>query len=215
MDFDAFRHAVEHDPEVAFRLGCQILAMPDHASRSHADRAFELAVAQSGPDMLWRVVDAYVVAFDPRAETWHSRAVAAESDPDGIAVDPGTLGIHTADGVPHHQNWEICVRSDEPARAVTALEAAIPRLMCTLEDGREVSADELMAQRGDTYSPNYAAVDESVPLVWMDCKGEIIPPMARTMIRIVVNELRSAGFERALLYSRTTTDRPASVEAST
>ena len=87
--------------------------------------------------------------------------------------------------------------------------------MCTLEYGRELSADELMAERGETYSPNYGAVDESVPLVWMDCKGEIIPPMARTMIRIVVEELRSAGFARARLYSRTATGQPRSVEVST
>ena len=58
----------------------------EHASPIYADRAFEFAAAQSGTDMLWRVADAYVVAFDGRAEPWLCRAVAAGSDPDGIAV---------------------------------------------------------------------------------------------------------------------------------
>ena len=54
----------------------------------------------------------------------------------------------------------------------------------------------------DLYSPDYVAVDDTVPRVFMDCKGGMYPHLARTALRIVADELRKAGMLRAHLYTR-------------
>ncbi|NEC85312.1 hypothetical protein [Streptomyces sp. SID12501] len=137
---------------------------------------------------------------------WMSRAVVSESEPDGITVDPGVLPIHGGGegGDMFQQHWEIAVESTDPARAVAALSAAEHRLGCVLEDGRELPQEEALDLMADTdlYSPNYVAVDDTVPRVFMDCKGGMYPHMARTALRIVAEELRKAGIRQAHLYTR-------------
>lgn len=154
--------------------------------------------------MLWRVAEA-CLATDESA-FWMRRAVVSESEPGGITVDPGTLPIlgggDGGDGDAFQQHWEIAVESNDPARAVAALTAAEHRLGCVLEDGRELSTEEAEDDDTDLYSPNYVAVDDTVPRVWMDCKGGMFPHMARTALRIVADELRKAGVRQAHLFTR-------------
>lgn len=100
---------------------------------------------------------------------------------------------------------EIVVESDEPAHAVTALTAAQPRLMRVIRGRPRLSpeeAEDLWDDACPPYGPNFAAVDDTVPRIWMDCKDGIHPHMARTALRIVADELRKAGVRQAHLFSR-------------
>lgn len=152
--------------------------------------------------MLWHVAEACLET--DQSAFWMRRAVVSESEPGGITVDPGALRILGGNGDMFQQHWEIAVESNDPARAVAALTAAERRLGRVLEDGRELSPEEAEDVMADTdlYSPNYVAVDDTVPRVWMDCKGGMFPHMARTTLRIVADELRKAGVRRAHLFTR-------------
>ena len=200
MDTADAPSSADRPAEIAFIRGCQALDSGDWES---ARSLFEEAVGGFGPQMLWRVAEA-CLETDQDA-FWMSRAVVSESEPGGITVDPGALRILGGDDHAfHQQHWEIAVDSNDPARALAALTAAQYRLGCVLEDGRELSpeeADDVLADT-DLYSPNYVAVDPSVPRLWMDCKGGMFPHMARTALRIVTDELRKAGVQQAHLYTR-------------
>ncbi|MFE4634453.1 hypothetical protein ACFRJ1_13915 [Streptomyces sp. NPDC056773] len=190
--------SADHPAEIAFRRGSEA---HERGDRVHAHGLFEEAVRRSGPHMLWRVAD--VCRDSEQSAFWMRRAVVTESEPGGITVDPGTLRV-MEDWAVFGQRWEIAVESDDPARAVVALTAAQHRLSCVFEDGREVPSEELEDVVCDTdlYNPNYVAVDETVPRVWMDCKDGTYPHMARTALRIVADELRRAGLHRAHLFTR-------------
>ncbi|MFC8454107.1 hypothetical protein [Kitasatospora sp. NPDC057223] len=201
MDNEAASSPVDDPAEAAFRLGCQAVQAWEW---DRAQELFEEAVRTAGPPMLWRVTEAWLDRGQTSA--WMRRAVVAESEPGGITIDPTALEITGGnDSDVQVQNWEIAVESDDPERAVVALTAAEPRLMCVFEDGRELSpedAEELMDEAMPPYNPNYAAVDATVPRIWMDCKGGLYPHMARTMLRIVADELRKAGIRQTRLFSR-------------
>ena len=152
------------DPaEIAFRRGCQALGDRDQHERARG--LFEEAVRGSGPQMLWRVAEACLEVEADQSAFWMSRAVVSESEPGGITVDPGALRILGGDGEMFQQHWEIAVESNDPARAVTALNAARYRLSRVFEDGREFPEEEFedVIVNTELYSPNYVAVDETVP----------------------------------------------------
>ena len=204
---DAGLPSVDHPAEIAFRRGCQALEAGDW---DRARSLFEEAVGGSGPQMLWRVAAACLET--DQSAWWMRRAVVSESEPGGITVDPGTLPILGGNGDMFQQHWEIAVESNDPARAVAALTAAQRRLGRVLEDGRELppeGADDALADT-DLYSPNYVAVDDTVPRVWMDCKDGMFPHMARTALRIVADELRRAGIRHAHLFTRPAPHSPGS-----
>jgi hypothetical protein len=83
---------------------------------------------------------------------------------------------------------------DEAVRA--ALEAAAPRFMRVGDDGVEYEDPEIALDAAD-YTPNYISEPEAHPTggwgIWLDCKGEPMPLMAGTLLRILVEELRRAG----------------------
>ncbi|WP_327236114.1 hypothetical protein OG349_21315 [Streptomyces sp. NBC_01317] len=199
MDAEALPQSVDHPSEASFRQGC---LAHESGQWEHAQELFEEAVRGSGPQMLWRVAEACL--YCDEAASWMRRAVVTESEPGGITVGPEAFGILGGHGDALVQNWGIVVESDEPARAVTALTAAKPRLMRVFEDGRELSPEEaevLWDEASPPYSPNYAAVEATVPRIWMDCKDGIYPHMARTALRVVADELRKAGVRQAHLFS--------------
>ncbi|MFD7412136.1 hypothetical protein [Kitasatospora purpeofusca] len=188
-----------HSRETLFETACAALA----AGRDDVQQLFERAAAGAGPEMLWRITNAFVEAFDGRAAGWMSRAVESSEVPDGISVHAGTLRIVVDDGYPVHQFWDIEVSSSAEDRAavVAALNAAEPRLMRLTDDGRELSAEEMEAalEKGvDFYSPNYAAVEaDPVPRIGLDCKDAIMPFMSRAFIRVLLEELESVGVRQA------------------
>ncbi|MGW2547471.1 hypothetical protein ACWC5I_43005 [Kitasatospora sp. NPDC001574] len=196
------------DSESIFHLARTALAGGDHDG---AAELFERAARDGAPELLWRITEVYAEAFDARAAVWMSRAVASMSTPDAIVVHPGTLRIMAEHGVPEQQLWSVEVRSsaDDRPRVVTALEAAVPRLMRITHDGRALTAGEMdaaLAAGVSFYSPNYAAVDAAAeaaaPRVWLDCKDAVMPAMARSVIRVLLAELGTAGVRRAELCTR-------------
>lgn len=200
MDTAESRPPSPEDPaEIALRGGCRALRS---GNQERARALFEAAVRGSGPQMLWRVAEACLET--DQSAFWMRQAVISESEPDGITVDPGTLRILGGNGEAFQQYWEIAVASDDPVRAVTALTAARWRLSCVFEDGGERSPEEAddVITNTELYNPNFVAVDDTVPRVWMDCKGGMYPHMARTALRIVAAELRRTGIQQAHLYTR-------------
>ncbi|MBB5873515.1 hypothetical protein F4553_006949 [Allocatelliglobosispora scoriae] len=204
----------ENDAEAAFKLGCYHLLHEKFAYHVHADPWFEFAAQHSGAEMVWRVANAYADVSNPLARAWMRRAVVSESDPEGIVVGPSTVQIvldESGDYV-QTQDWRVFVRSDDRERALAALRATWRRMVWTTEDGHEFASEDdyeaaLVAagvETGDEpYTPNYISVDGDAadPVIWMDCKGGVMPLMARTMIRILGTELRAAGLRRAVLYT--------------
>ncbi|MER5890220.1 hypothetical protein ABT160_40875 [Streptomyces sp. NPDC001941] len=158
LGHDRLRHTSEEfDP--ILRLARTALAGGDDDG---AAELFEQAARVGTPRVLGKIAEAYGEVFDGRAADWMSRAVAAVSVPGGITVHPGTLRIIAQHGFPEQQVWSVTVRASEEDRAaaVTALEAAVPRLMRITDDGRELTVGGMEAALDsgvDFYSPNYRA----------------------------------------------------------
>ncbi len=187
--------------EAHFQTGCRILNEDGPSGWGAARIQFEQAARRSDSEMLWRIADA-CQWVPPLAAHWMSRAVRSESEANGIEVDPSTLCITGGEnGDALCQHFRIAVESGDHEKAAEALTvAAENRLWAVLEDGQEIPDEDFIAD-SDLYSPNYVGLDPSVPLVWMDCKGAVIPYMARTVLRIVRQELQNAGIHQARLLT--------------
>ncbi|MGW4896541.1 hypothetical protein ACWEQL_30445 [Kitasatospora sp. NPDC004240] len=192
------------DAEALFQRGCRILEEDGIDGWDVARARFEEAARHPDPVMLWRIADA-CQEVPTQAAYWMSRAVLAESEPGGITTDRDLLRIIGGEnGGALTQDFSIAVRSDDHDLALAALTAAAEnRLWAVLEDGRELPPEEAEEIIDDTdlYSPNYVGIHPEVPEVWLDCKGMIFPHMARTVLRIVADELRKAGITRAHLFT--------------
>ncbi|MBS2551516.1 hypothetical protein KGQ19_32075 [Catenulispora sp. NL8] len=204
MDTDQAIAALRDDPQATLELGCRIVATAGDDERRHAEVAFELA-RNSDRTAVWRAADAYAQVADGRAARWMAEGAASLSDPDGIVVDRLTLPImiqeYDADRwIAHHQDWRIAVHCDDPARALLALHAARARLPFVADDGSTVSdPTQVTGPPGPWYTPNSVFVEPDVPLIWLDCKSGVFPLMARTVLEIVIEELRGIGITRAEL----------------
>jgi hypothetical protein len=210
VDRDQLTAALRNDPQAALALGCRIVATAGVDERRQADIPFEIA-RNGDRTTVWQAAEAYARVADGGAARWMAEGAASLSDPDGIVVDPLTLPIHIEEydedrWIAADQDWRIAVHCDDPARAITALNAAAPRLYRVADDG-SVQTDlpaALTGPPGPSYTPNFVAVDEDIPLIWLDCKGVVFPLMARTVLEIVIEELRAAGITRAELTTPTT-----------
>ncbi|MEV0005147.1 hypothetical protein AB0H28_23075 [Micromonospora sp. NPDC050980] len=196
------RQAVEdRDAQAAFALGAL------HLSRTGADgearRWFEYATTlDPGADLLWRITQEHVctIAFEP-IRRWMRRAVTTEWAGCEFAVDPGVFGVYDYHGTGHvtAQTFtvQVCAEPAEAARA--ALAAAALRFPMVNEIGAETEADD-----GELYTPNFVSAvrdDVNGPWLGMDCKDGVMPLMARTDIRILVEELRRAGATAGRIFS--------------
>nr|BEK71528.1 hypothetical protein KPHV_87550 [Kitasatospora purpeofusca] len=204
MDTDgATALPAEDDPEAHYQRALRTLENDGIDGWESARAQFERAAALGGPDMAWRIAAA-TQWIPTQAGHWMSQAVLTTGEPGGITVDPGLLRISGGDdGDPLVQHWEIAVRSAQHDTALTALTAARHRLWAVLEDGTELPPDEAedLIDDTDLYSPNYVATKPDVPSVWLDCKGAVLPLMARTVLRIVTEELKNAGIHQAVLFT--------------
>lgn len=205
MDKEEFLAALRNDPQAALALGCRIVATADVDDRRQADVPFEIA-RNGDPTTAWYAADAYAQEGDGAAARWMAVAAASLGDPDGIVVDPMTLPIHIDEydvdrWIVTHQDWQIAVRCDDPARAIAALKAAERRLGSVANDGSVQPAGiyGLTGPPGPWYTPNCVVAEGDVPLIWLDCKDGVFPLMARTILEIIIEELRTAGITRAEL----------------
>lgn len=200
MDKDQLIATLRGNPTAALELGCRIVATADVDERRHAEVPFEIA-RDADRTTVWRAADAYALQGNGRAARWMAEGAASLSKPGGIVVDPLTLPIHIHEydedrWAATHQDWRIAVRCDDPVLAVTALHAARARLPLVANDGRMLAEPE---PPGPWYTPNGVFVDETVPLIWLDCKDGVFPLMARTVLETVVEELGVVGITRAEL----------------
>ena len=121
------------------------------------------------------------------------RAVTAEWAGCEYVVDPTVFPFYDAwdDKSIHGQGFAVQVSTTPPEAARVALEAASSRFMRVNENGEETDGEY-----GASYTPNFVHdVRDHADGVWlvMECKNNVMPLMARTDIRILVEELRSAG----------------------
>jgi hypothetical protein len=207
---------VPRDAETAFRLGSYHLL---HRGLSHAGFArgwFALAVELGGVDMAWRVCVEHNDWGDDRLAAWWMRyAITHEywNHPSGITVDPTVFALIFDDlGVAVGQDFGVKVVAADGGRLEAALDAVERRFELVTADGRELDDHEalerLLDDGGDldprNYTPN--AVMATSTTIHCDCKDAVMPMMARTMIRILVEELDTAGLRGAELKPRPTSE---------
>jgi len=203
--------AHDGDAEASFRVGLALVRRLPPSHRDVADPWFSGAVALGGSTWAWLATDAYIQ--DPlRYREWMARAIGAEyprPEAPGIHVAPDTVEPIDA------SDWDMspisaCFQVAETTDAVlTALGAASARLGRVDERGREYASDEelieLVHGPGTPRRPDGEALltsgwagdpgldDPRGPYVLTDTNGGMWGPMARTLIRIVVDELLDAG----------------------
>jgi hypothetical protein len=205
------------EPEVAFDLATlhlrrkRLLGSPRRIHMALAEAWFEIAAAAAGsPDMYWRITEEQNEnGYATKARAWMRRAIRAEYPPQangGIQVDPSTFAIRLdGDGFLLGQDFSAQVVSADPQRAITALAAASQRFMYVTGDGRESTPDDPAGGDWRNYTPNYVSDPQEHPdgpTIECDCKDGVMPLMARTMIRILVEELRTAGVDHAQIRPR-------------
>jgi hypothetical protein len=89
-----------------------------------------------------------------------------------------------------HGSLGFLVRSTDHQAAAAALHAAALRFIRVDEVGEEL---EDWSNTGETYTPNYVSdvhMSSGGPWLSIDTKGIVYPQMLRTMIRVLVEELR-------------------------
>ena len=200
---------VPRDAETAFRLGSYHLL---HRGQSHAGFArgwFAVAVELGGVDMMWRVSAEHNEWGDDRLAAWWMRhAIAHEywKHPSGITVDPNVFALIFDDlGTTVGQDFGVRVVAADGGLLEAALDAAARRFALVTADGREIEDHEtlerLLDDGGDLdprdYTPNHVMATNAT--IYCDCKDDTMPLMARTMIRILVEELDAAGIVGAEL----------------
>jgi hypothetical protein len=112
-----------------------------------------------------------------------------------VEVDPRVFGDMEDDDYLSNEHV-IIVGSSDPDAAVRALARAGERFHSVAEDGRELTPEEADAEAGEIYTPNYVSgirMAARGPWCYVDCKGEIPPPMRERMIAVLVEELEREG----------------------
>jgi hypothetical protein len=199
------------DAEQAFTLGAYHLLHRGWVHASFARAWFAVAAEHAPVDMAWRIADEYVQWGDPRhANTWIRYALATEYRirPGGVTVDPSLFALvidHRGAAV--GQDFGLQVISADNDEAEAALRAAAPRFALVTADGRELAAGQKRDGSLDPrdYVPNHVSAPEATPdgpTMWCDCKDGLMPLMARTMTRILVEEIRASGLDRAEIRPR-------------
>jgi len=119
--------------------------------------------------------------------------------PGEITIDDDVLarGTHWQSLTDDDSRWlsgtAFAVLTDRPDLAATALNQLSDQLMAVAENGRILEDEEDDVEPGDElYTPNY--IHEAQPiaggiLLRLDTKGALYPDMARTMLRLMKEEL--------------------------
>jgi hypothetical protein len=202
--FDAANHG---DAEAALALGRWALHPPEgvEGSLDKARRWLDLAGALGDASVRRRVAD---LAFttgsvsDLEQARWSMTAWGRsllDDYPAGgpIEVDPGTFApTFYRDG--RFQGPDFTVGIDTPAffQATTVLIASLDRCLRVTGAGVELTLREIADGADDTTCPrvgNGPSVVNGVATLWFECGRDSTPDMGRTMLAIVVEEMRRAG----------------------
>ncbi|MCI4066610.1 hypothetical protein MRQ36_30255 [Micromonospora sp. R77] len=161
-------------------------------------------------DVLWRRSVECVDRLDRAGARLMRRAIELEFPSSvGLRVDPAAFGLVVdAYGYLGHQDFSVQVATAEGVAAAAALSVAATRFLSVGWDGQEYLTDEegRAAESADTesrfYTPNFVSAVQphpDGPWLWLDCKDGAMPLMARTMIRILLQELRRAGVAEGVI----------------
>lgn len=183
-------------------------------ARNWLDFAMELG----GPDIRWIVAQGLAFADFPEADVEHVRWIktvwaqairrdCAELAP-SLRVDPSVLGpIFSSSCSMMTQSWSVAVRTSDVPGAVEALTAAARRFSYVDETGRELTEDEYEANETSSdpvYTPSYVSeptTDSGVTEVVLDCDGLTSASMARTVLRVAVQECLAVGLHEPALVT--------------
>jgi carboxypeptidase C (cathepsin A) len=123
-----------------------------------------------------------------------------------IQIDPDVF-THQPD-LDYSNETFVVTDTDQTEAVVAALHSAARRFMRVDESGVE-HADDATAQaafESGLYTPNYCSdpeITEDGVQMYLDCKGAIEDPMARTLRDVLHQELEDAGIDarvRAVTY---------------
>jgi hypothetical protein len=204
------------DPEASFRIGLALVRrLTPERWDDVADPWFIAAVKRGGSAWAWLATDAY--RQDPMwYRAWMARAIGLDyprPEAPGIQIAPHTIEPVDA------SDWDMspvsaCFQVAETSDAVVlALGRAAPRLTRIDERGREYASDEeamdVLYGENAPRRPDGEALfttgwasdplldDPRGPYLLTNTPDHVFGPMARTMIRIVVDELVDAGVTEA------------------
>ena len=201
------------DAETAFILGSYHLLNRGWVHSTFARAWFAVAAEHAPVDMAWRIADECCQWGDPRqTNKWMRYAIATEyrMRPGGVTVDPNLFALiidHRGSAV--GQDFGVQVVCADNERAEAALTAAGQRFRRVTGDGRELTDDREPDREGSldphNYIPNHVSGPEPAeagPTMWCDCKDGLMPLMARTMTRILAEEIRATGTDSAEIRPR-------------
>jgi hypothetical protein len=205
------------DAEASFRVGYALFRRLPRGRRDAAQPWFDDAVRLGGATWTWLVTDA--VMQDPVwYREWMARAIATEyplPEAPGIHVAPDTIRS-VDDDDEYMTSVASCFQVAEATDAVVAaLAKASTRLSLVDERGREYASEEeidsildgpnaLLRPDGELrFTVGWVSEpmldDPRGPYLLTQGQDRVYGPMARTMIRIVVDELADAGVTEAHL----------------
>lgn len=207
---------VPRDAETAFQLGSYHLLNQGLSHAGFARAWFAVAAEVGGVDMAWRIAAEHTEWGDDRLAAWWMRyAITHEywDHPSGVTVDPKVFALIIDDlGVAVGQDFGARLVAENHDRVEAVLDAAVSRFTLVTADGRELAdhdeLERLSEGGGDqdyrNYTPN--TVWATGTTIVCDCKDGTMPLMARTMIRILVEEIQLAHLHGAELTPRPTSE---------
>ncbi|RKN40557.1 hypothetical protein [Micromonospora endolithica] len=205
-----FEAAERGEAQAAYRLAEFGLKQAAEGDRAAAEGWLRRAATLGGVPMMWQIAHLTAERTELGAH-WQRAAIAAEWGDSDVTVDENTFELYQVNGSCALQDFSVRVQGEPDEAVRTALEAAANRFMCVGDDGVEYEDGEIALDDAD-YTPNYVSDPEAAPTggwqLWLDCKGGVMPLMAGTQLRILVEELRRAGVTSVRIGPRMR-DKPA------
>jgi hypothetical protein len=214
---DLARRAGNGDAEACFQVGAYNITRATEAHYAAADRAFERAIQAGGSSWAWLAVDEYMYAdIVDGFGRWMTRGIELDfplpSAP-GITVAPDAFEPVGCGGI----TWagaHLQIATDQAPEVEAALTNAADRLLRVDERGREWPTDESLTKAfmetppdrdGDSlYSASYVSPPRAHhmgPWITLDTDSQMWGPMARTILRVLIEELIAAGVTKARILS--------------
>jgi hypothetical protein len=172
-------------------------------------RAFEI-----DPSTAWQTAQDHMkVMLGRQAAGWQRYAIEGEYPAEArlsIDVSPRCFPIYfdKANGYPRHQGWEVQVVTEQVDAATAALEAAARRVRLVDSLGAEHASDDHLdtlygqgVPSGEVFTPSgvHASARPAGPMLRIRHGDAVLPLAARTVLRVLVDELTAAGVTKATI----------------
>ncbi|WP_285600312.1 hypothetical protein [Kineosporia sp. NBRC 101731] len=197
-----------------FQVGADYVSSGDVDQCDAADEEFEAAVRLGGSSWAWLAADEYLYAsVAANFGRWMARGIVLDfplAIAPAITVSPDTFAPMTDGSRINRINVHLKVETDQLQEARAALAACEGRLMRVDQNGREWETFEALIEamhegpldrNGDEL---YNPADVSRPIllgggvgISIDTDGQVWGPMARSILRVIIEELHAAGVAAA------------------